>query len=164
MLNQLTFRKRTYTEKGSPIKTIYGSTIDKNGNIIVKEKGKEDLYAYIQSFADSVDINVTLAKFANGDTTALNKKEGLFIDTTEFPKTYAEALNIINDSRNYFDTLSADVRSKFDNDINKFIATIGTNEWIEKMKGIKNGLPDNNTNVDTDNSVHNDTDVKEEVK
>lgn len=125
-------RVRIFSIPGEGEKIIYGSTIDKDGTVKLKEKGKEDLYGYIQSFAESVDINVVLSKYCNGDLNALNKVQGTYLDTTQFPTTYADVLNTINAATEAFDRLPADVRKKFDNDVNKYIATLGSDEWLEK--------------------------------
>lgn len=126
-------RQRVNSECGSPIKVHYEGRIDKNGNIIVEEKGKENLYAYINSFADSVDINVLLARFANGDKNALLQRAADFIDISGIPTNIADLLNLVNDGKRFFDSLPVDVKKAFDNNFNKFITTTDTQEWYDIM-------------------------------
>lgn len=125
--------KHFYSNPGSPIKVTYGSRIDKLGNIIVEEKGKENLYDYIQSFAESCDINNIIKKFESGDLNALNQRKGEFMDLTEMPTDYFEMVNTINEAKYKFERLPIEVKQKFDNDPNKFIATIGTGDWYLKL-------------------------------
>lgn len=121
------------TNPGSPIKTSYFGEYDKKGNVIVKEKGKENIYAKIQSYADECDINILIKKFESGDTDAFNKRTAEFMDVSSLPDTYAGILNLVNRSSDYFNSLPVELKEKFDNDVNKFIATIGTEEHKEKL-------------------------------
>ena len=97
-------RERTYTNCGSPYKTEYGYEIDKKTGVkSLVEKGKTNVYEYIQSFADSVDINILLQRFADGDVNAFNQRQGAYLDAREMPKTYAELYSMLNDCNNLFD-------------------------------------------------------------
>lgn len=129
-------RIRIRSCSGSPEKVIFGSQVLKNGRIATFEKGKENFYEYIQSFADSVDIDKTIQKFINGDINALNQRKGEFIDCTQFPTNYAEVLNVINNATNLFNSLPLDDRAKFNFNLNEFIASIGTEKYNEVL-GVK---------------------------
>lgn len=118
---------------GSPVRIVYGGRYDANGRVVLEEKGKEDLYAYIQSFKDSVDINVILARFSNGDTEALSRAQGFYADVTEFPSNMADALNRINECEEMFKSLPLDVRQKFDCSFEQFLSQSGSAEWLDKM-------------------------------
>ena len=130
---QYTKHDRVHAELGSPIKTLYGGRYDANGRIVLEEKGKENLYDYIQSFRDSVDLNVILARFTNGETDALSKAQGFYADVTEFPKNMAEALNRINECEEMFKSLPLEVRQKFDCSFEQFLSQSGSADWLEKM-------------------------------
>ena len=78
-------RPRYNCEPGSPIKDILAGEYNKQKQLVVVKKGEENLYAYINSFADSVDINVLLARFANGDKEALLQRAGAYIDISSLP-------------------------------------------------------------------------------
>ncbi len=124
---------RVHSNAGSPVRTVYGGRYDANGRVVLEEKGKEDLYAYIQSFKDSVDINVILARFSNGDTEALSRAQGFYADVTDFPSNMAEALNRINECEEMFKSLPLDVRQKFDCSFEQFLSQSGSAEWLDKM-------------------------------
>lgn len=126
-------RERIHSCSGSRVKQLYSGHYDGNGRVVLEEKGTEDLYAFIQSFADSVDINVILARFANGDTEALSRAQGFYADVTDFPTNMADALNKINDFEVMFKSLPLEVREKFDCSFEQFLSQSGTNDWLEKM-------------------------------
>lgn len=126
-------RERVTSEPGNPIKEKFEGRLDKYGNIVIEKKGEVNLYAFINSFADSVDINVLLARFANGDQNALLQRAADFLDVSNIPTNIADMLNLVNDGKRFFDQLPVEVKKAFDNDFNKFITTSDTQEWYEIM-------------------------------
>lgn len=130
---QYTPHNRIFANQGSPVKVLYGGKYDSNGRVVLEKKGEENLYDYIQSFRDSVDLNVILARFSNGDVEALNKAQGFYADVTDFPKNMAEALNRINQAEEMFKSLPLETRQKFDCSFEQFLAQSGTEDWLNKM-------------------------------
>lgn len=126
-------RDRVHCDPGHPIKIVYGSELDKEHNIIVQEKGKEDLYAYINSFADSVDINVLLARFTNGDEQALKQRAAAYIDIASLPTNMNDFIAYSRNATSFFDTLPIEVKEKFNNNVLEFISQVGTPEFNEIM-------------------------------
>lgn len=124
---------RVHVDAGSPEKILYGGRYDANGRVVLEEKGKENLYDYIQSFKDSVDLNVILARFTNGDTEALNRAQGFYADVTDFPTNMADALNRINQCEEMFKALPLDIRQKFDCSFEQFLSQSGSKEWLDKL-------------------------------
>lgn len=144
---QYTKHERVHAHLGSPVRVLYGGRYDANGRVVLEEKGKENLYDYIQSFRDSVDLNVILARFANGETDALSKVQGFYADVTDFPKTMADALNRINECEEMFKSLPLEVRQKFDCSFEQFLSQSGSDDWLEKM-GMKPGAVIDQQQVD----------------
>lgn len=126
-------RERIHPCSGSRVKQLYAGRYDANGRVVLEEKGTEDLYAYIQSFVDSVDINVILARFANGDTEALSRAQGFYGDVTDFPTNMADALNSINKAEEMFKSLPLEVRQRFDCSFEQFLSQSGSEDWLQKM-------------------------------
>lgn len=137
---QFSPRERIHPCSGSRVKTLYSGRYDANGRVVLEEKGTEDLYAYIQSFADSVDINVILARFANGDSEALSRAQGFYADVTDFPANMADALNRINQAEEMFKSLPLEVRQRFDCSFEQFLSQSGSDEWLSKM-GFETSAP-----------------------
>lgn len=127
-------KQKFYTNPGSPYVEKFASHISPKGDVIVEVDGKEDLYSYIQSFAESVDIHVIMKKFLAGDPDVLNKRVGAFIDTTNVPTTLADFMNLTTKAADLFATLPVEIKENFDNDVNKFITSLGSDDFINKLK------------------------------
>lgn len=115
------------------IEIEYAPKYAADGTLTLKEVGKHDLYADIQSHADSVDLNNILARYSNGDPSALNVRTGNYGDFVGMPKTYAELLNRTLDGERQFNQLPLEVREKFDYDFGKWLASAGTDDWCAAM-------------------------------
>lgn len=122
-----------YSNAGDQLRVTYEPYYDELGNLELKESGKYDQYLDIQSHADSVDINVILAKYRNGDPEALNRVQGFYADVTSAPKSMADVLNIVIKGETEFNSLPLETRAKFDYNYAQFIATMGTKDWIDKL-------------------------------
>lgn len=129
-------RKRIKTNVGTSEHILYSPEFDSNGHFDLVESGREDLYAYIQSFKDSVDVNMILKRYTEGDVSALSRAQGSFGDFTQFPGTYAEMLNKLNDGENYFNSLPLETRAKFDHSFGVFVSSFGTPEFYDRL-GLK---------------------------
>lgn len=123
---QTQFRKRErfLTNPGSPVKILYGPEFDEKGRMNLVEKGRENLYDFIQSYKESVDIHVLLKRFANGETDVLSKIQGFYGDFSEFPRTYADLLNTVNEGEAFFNGLPVEVRSKFGHSFPVFMSAL----------------------------------------
>lgn len=126
-------RTRVRTEAGNAFKDEYGSRIDKNGVLKVEKKGVTDMYNYIQSFADSCDINVLMKRFANGEVDVLNQRKGLYMDITNVPDNYADLLNKVIEGEKMFKELPESIRSKYNNNFNEWLVKSGTESWLKDM-------------------------------
>ena len=125
------------SEKGSPIHDIYSPVVEKDGTISLIKSGEENTDDIIQSYLESTDISIIMENVKNGDLSGLNVARGMYGDFTNMPKTYAELLQLQIDAKNTFDKLPNDVRMKFDNDVNVFLASAGDKEWFEKLGAIE---------------------------
>lgn len=122
-----------YQEPGSPIHVLYSPVFNDKGVFHLEESGKENLYDYIQSHADSVDIHVILKQFQAGDTSVLSRVQGTYGDFTAMPKTFAEALNTMIAAEQYFMSLPVETRAKFGHNFNTFIASMDQADFTQKM-------------------------------
>lgn len=129
-------RDRIQTHPGNPIKQLYSGSYNERGQVELKEDGTEDLYAFIQSFAESTDIHSILRRYQNGEVDVLEKVQGFYGDITEMPKTYAEALQRISDSEKVFMSLPLDVRAKFNHSFTEFLAASNDDDFLDRL-GVK---------------------------
>lgn len=133
------FKNDIVSNPGSPIKQVYKPQVNKDGTITLIPDGFINTDEEISSYADSVDIENIVYRFLNGEVDVLHKHVGQYGDFTNMPKTLAEFLQLQIDSKRVFDGLPAEVKSKFDNDVNKFFAQSGSKEWYDKLAPL---LPD----------------------
>lgn len=125
---------RTFSTVGNPDKVLYTAKYQDDGTLKLVEKGKESLYDYIQSNRDSCDINLLVARFNNGDVDALSKVQGAYGDFTQFPQTYAELLNRVNQGRMMFDDLPLEIREKYNHDFAQFMTAMDKPDFWEQFK------------------------------
>ena len=126
-------RDRIQTCPGNPIKQLFSGSYNERGQVELKPDGTENLYAFIQSFAESTDIHAIMRRFQNGEVDVLEKVQGFYGDVTEMPKTYAEALQRIADSEKVFMSLPVDVRAKFNHSFSEFLAASNDADFLDRL-------------------------------
>ncbi len=126
---------RVHANPGVTEKILYTPKFNEDGSMELIEAGKENLYEYIQSHKDSVDINLILKRYARGDVTALQRRQAMFGDFSDAPSTYAEALNSMILAENYFNSLPLETRAKFDHNFHRFLVSLDSPDFAEKMSG-----------------------------
>ncbi len=129
-------RDRIRSNVGSPIKQLYSGSYNERGQVELKEDGTENLYEFIQSFAESTDIHAIMRRFENGEVNVLEKVQGFYGDVTEMPKTYAEALQRISDSEKVFMSLPVEVRAKFGHSFSEFLSASQDADFLDRL-GVK---------------------------
>ncbi len=149
-------RDRIESNPGNPIKQLYTGSYNERGQVVLKEDGTEDIYAFIQSFAESTDIYSILKRYQNGEVDVLEKVQGFYGDITEMPHTYAEALQRISDSEKVFMSLPVEVRAKFGHSFSEFLAASQDADFLDRL-GVK---PDGQPAIEPSDHV----DVNEPVK
>lgn len=148
---------RVYQELGSGDRVLYTARLDEDGNVLLTESGREDLYASIQSHKDSCDIHVLLQRYADGDVDALTRVQGSFGDFTSMPSSYAELLNALIAGESYFNSLDVDTRAKFDHSFEKFMVSMDNMpEFLAKL-----GIEPQVSSVEPSSAPASDLEVKE---
>lgn len=120
---------------GNQMDNVYDYIITENLIKGLKKTGEVNRYEKIQKAADECKIETILAKAAV-DPSILQNRRGMFLDTSEAPKSLAEFENMRIRVIQEFGKLPLDVRKKFDNSPEKFVAEYGSEEWADKM-GLK---------------------------
>lgn len=129
-------RDRIFSDPGSPEHITYAGHYDEKGRVVLEEAGRENIYDFIQSHAESCDIHVLMKRYQNGDIDALSQKQGFYGDFLDFPKTYAEALNHMNEMERQFMALPVETREKFGNSFTEFLAASAEPDFLDRL-GIK---------------------------
>ena len=123
-------RERHTSCVGDPVALEYGLEKDEKGASYLTITGKFSLYDQIQAYRDSCDLGLILDRFMKtGDVSLLQQRQGFYADTTEYPKNYAEMLQLAKKAEEFFYTLDADARAEFNNDPDQFFASIGSEKF-----------------------------------
>lgn len=72
---------------------------------LVKTDRRTSVFDKIQADYPSTDINLLMQKFALGDLSAINVREGFYADVTKMPKTMADLFDKAQDCKEFFDHL-----------------------------------------------------------
>lgn len=124
---------RVHPVSGNPVKPVYELRYSRDGVPDLEQVGQEDLYGYIQSHRDSVDVHALVKRFQNGDQSALTRAQGFYGDITGMPTTYAEMLNSLARSEAIFNHLSAEVKSRFNNSFSEWLAGMDRDDFADRM-------------------------------
>lgn len=127
-------RGRFISCPGSSKHQLYSSYYDEAGVLRLDPVGVEDTDEIIESFRASTELSVIIARFLNGDTTALDRQRGFYADLTNAPKTMRDALDIVMKAEGAFNALPVDVRKEFGNDWQAWLAQSGSEEWTKIMQ------------------------------
>lgn len=114
---------------GSRLHNDYKMKVFDDGTRDLVVVGQINIYEMIQSHKDSVDLKLTLERYARGDESSVNRRQAFFGDFTHMPTSLAELSQRILDAEDLFNTLDVDARRAFDFDAGKFFASIGTPEF-----------------------------------
>lgn len=144
-------RERRYTNPGYRYKDEYKLIYDEDGRAKLEVVDQTDLYAYIQSFKDSVDINKLLERFQEtGDMSIFMQRrtEPIYADFLDMPKTVAEMYQRVNDVNEAFLRLDPAIREKFGNSPSQWLASYGTPDWTKNMGLEGSNLPSEPVKID----------------
>lgn len=130
-------KERKETEAGKKIRLTFRWTYDAQGNKSLVQDEEIDRDAEIQSYLEETKIENIINRAAFDPSVMqrlgaqLNDEEPQ--DFTNMPSTLAEAQNMMIQAENTWNKLPSEIKQKFDNDVDKFIARFGTAEWIEAL-------------------------------
>lgn len=124
---------RVHANPGNPVKVLYSPKFASDGSMELVEAGKENLYDYIQSHKESVDINVILKRYAQGDVSALQRRQAMFGDFSDAPSNYAEALNSMIVAEQYFNSLPLETRAKFNHNFHTFLVSLDRPDFADMI-------------------------------
>lgn len=125
--NKYDERTRTYSQAGKRFAPLYKLTANND----LKLDGEKDLYAEIQSHAQSVDIKNIMIRYEMGDTKVLEKRHGEYLDLTDMPGTFAEVHQTVINAENLFNELPLEIRKVYNFSTAEYIADIGSDRWKE---------------------------------
>lgn len=150
--------KNRYTRKGlvkheSPVGSefmeVTGWTY-KDGEYIHVVKKVKNLYEVIQAARDSVDLHKIMERYEDMGESALDRVQGMFIDTVDLPKNYAELYDSVSKANDVFNALPAVVKDKFNNNAATFWKNYGKDTFDDMINEYRQEVFDRYGRVDTD--------------
>lgn len=124
------------TEAGESVRRTYLWERNKKGEKVLRLDQTIDQQAEIDSYLEETKLeNIIRRASIDPDIAARIKPDigGGIQDFTEAPQNLAELQNIMMRAEQIWDEVPKDIKLKFDNDVDKFIASFGTIEWAKKL-------------------------------
>lgn len=130
-------KERKETEAGKKVRLTFRWTYDDKGNKTLVEDEEIDKDAEIQSYLEETKIENIINRAAF-DPSIMQKLGARLSDEepqdfTNMPRTLAEAQNMMIRAEDTWNKLPHEIKQKFDNDVDKFIAGFGTADWMKAL-------------------------------
>lgn len=119
---------------GEMTRPVYKWRLNDEGEQVRKFIELDPVYEKIQAERDAVDLQAILRRYESGDATALDKVQGMYIDTYDLPKNYADLYKAVEIHNQSFESMPALVKEKFDNSPAKFWSQFGTERFDEVIR------------------------------
>ena len=119
---------------GSSTSRIYKRTFDTAGNSDIVYTGEEPTYQSIQMAARGTLTKDLISRSLSGDDSAIPTPVESFADITNAPKSLLEAQNHLISAREIYDSLSADVKSRYGNNFGTFLSAVSDGTYMKREK------------------------------
>lgn len=129
------------TEAGEGVRRTYLWERNEKGEKVLRLDQTIDQQAEIDSYLEETKLENIIRRASIDPNIAARIKPdigGGIQDFTEAPQNLAELQNIMMRAEQIWDEVPKDIKLKFDNDVDKFIASFGTIEWAKNL-GIYQG-------------------------
>lgn len=124
------------TEAGETVRRTYLWERNEKGEKVLRLDQTIDQQAEIDSYLEETKLeNIIRRASIDPDIAARIKPDigGGIQDFTEAPQNLAELQNIMLRAEQIWDEVPKEIKLKFDNDVDKFIASFGTIEWAKNL-------------------------------
>ena len=124
------------TEAGEGVRRTYLWEQNEKGEKVLKLDQVIDQQAEIDSYLEETKIENIIRRASIDPNIAERIAPGLgggIQDFTESPQTLAELQNIMIRAEQIWDEVPKEIKYKFDNDVDKFVASFGTVEWAKNL-------------------------------
>lgn len=124
------------TEAGETVRRTYLWERNEKGEKVLKLDQIIDQQAEIDSYLEETKIENIIRQASIDPNIAERIAPNLgggIQDFTEAPHTLAELQNIMIRAEQIWDEVPKEIKFKFDNDVDKFIASFGTVEWAKNL-------------------------------
>ncbi len=124
------------TEAGESVRRTYLWERDEKGQKVLRLDQTIDQQAEIDSYLEETKIeNIIRRASIDPDIAARIAPDlgGGIQDFTEMPQTLAELQNIMMRAEQIWDEVPKEIKLKFNNDVDNFVASFGTVEWAKNL-------------------------------
>lgn len=124
------------TEAGESVRRTYLWERNKKGEKVLTLDQIIDQQAEIDSYLEETKLeNIIRRASIDPDIAARIKPDigGGIQDFTEAPQNLAELQNIMLRAEQIWDEIPKEIKLKFDNDVDKFVASFGTIDWAKNL-------------------------------
>ena len=124
------------TEAGESIRRTYLWELNEKGEKVLTLDQTIDQQAEIDSYLEETKLeNIIRRASIDPDIAArlIPNMGGGLQDATEMPKNLMELQNIMLRAEQIWDEIPKEIKLKFDNDVDKFVASFGTVDWAKNL-------------------------------
>lgn len=124
------------TEAGETVRRTYLWEINEKGEKVLTLDQVIDQQAEIDSYLEETKLeNIIRRASIDPDIAArlVPDMGGGLQDATEMPENLMELQNIMLRAEQIWDEIPKEIKLKFDNDVDKFVASFGTIDWAKNL-------------------------------
>ena len=124
------------TEAGESIRRTYLWEYNEKGEKILTLDQIIDQQAEIDSYLEETKLENIIRRASIDPNLAarlMPDMGGGLQDATEMPKNLVELQNIMLRAEQIWDEIPKEIKLKFDNDVDKFVASFGTIDWAKNL-------------------------------
>lgn len=124
------------TEAGENIRRTYLWEVNEKGEKVLTLDQVIDQQAEIDSYLEETKLeNIIRRASIDPDIAArlVPDMGGGLQDATQMPKNLMELQNIMLRAEQIWDEIPKEIKLKFDNDVDKFVASFGTVDWAKNL-------------------------------
>ncbi len=132
-----------FSPSGDEYSPVYAEDVDERGVACIVQVSQEKIQDKIEACKEQTLIYNILNSFDDG--TLLNKAQGVYADLSAMPDNIHEAYQRVREARMIFGGLSDDIRQRFNNSFDEFIASSFLSDFNEKLKKDVSPVQNNST-------------------
>lgn len=118
---------------GAKIEYRHRAKMKTDGKRVLIKDQEYPIYEIIQAHREETEIERIVKRATEGDISALNAMNGVYADITDAPRSLAEAQALIIDAKNEFEKMPTEIKEKFNNNSEEYVAEMGSKIWMDKM-------------------------------
>lgn len=133
------------TEAGETVRRTYLWELNEKGEKVLTLDQTIDQQAEINSYLEETKLeNIIRRASIDPDLAArlVPDMGGGIQDATEMPENLMELQNIMLRAEQIWDEIPKEIKLKFDNDVDKFVASFGTVDWAKNLGIYQEELPE----------------------